>query len=89
MQRLTIQAATHLSAQGLYSALSDFHPELVVDDEDKFFVSVDLGSDRQVVEVLDALHRFLDSRAEETVVNSMVVSLDERHYTLHSTPTTL
>jgi hypothetical protein len=81
---LTIQAATPLSAQGLCSALSPFNAELTTDDEGRSFVSVELGSDRQVVEVLNALQRHLDTRAEGTVVDSVVVALDERKYTMHS-----
>jgi hypothetical protein len=83
MQRLMIRAATHSSAQGLYSALSAFNPELLADDEDGWFASVELGSDQNVVEVFDAIQRFVDSRAAGAVPNSVVVALDEREYTIH------
>jgi hypothetical protein len=57
MQMFTVQAATPASAAALYSALSPFHPELETDDEGRCSVSVALGSDRQVLEVLDAIPR--------------------------------
>jgi hypothetical protein len=80
VQRLTIQAASPLSAQGLYSALSEFSPDFTTDDEGTCFVSVDLGSDRHVVFVLDSLQRFVDSRAAGAAVNTVVVQLDDRRY---------
>ena len=84
MQRLTIQAATHLSAQSLYSALSEFSPQFTVDDELQSFVSVDLGSDRQVVEVLDAVQRFVDARAEGAAMTSLLVAVNEKRYRLNA-----
>ena len=84
MQRLTIEAATHLSAQGLYSALSVFDPELTTDDGGACFVTVDLGSDRQVVEVLDAVQRFVDTRAEGAAMNSLIVAVNEKRYRLNA-----
>jgi hypothetical protein len=36
-----------------------------------------------VVEVFDAIQRFVDSRAAGAVPNSVVVALDEREYTIH------
>ena len=85
MQRLTIEAATHLSAQGLFSVLSEFNPALTVDDETgRYFVSVDLGSDRRVVEVLNAVQRFVDMRAEGTAMNSLVVAVNDKRYRLNA-----
>ena len=85
MQRLTIEAATHLSAQDLFGVLAEFNPALTVDDETgRFFVSVDLGSDRRVVEVLNTVQRFVDMRAEGTAMNSLVVAVDERRYRLNA-----
>jgi hypothetical protein len=83
MQMFTVQAATPASAAALYSALSPFHPELETDDEGRCSVSVALGSDRQVLQVLDAIHQHLRSRGEVGTVNSLTVALDERTYTLH------
>ena len=80
MQRLTIQAASRWSAQGLYSALSEFRPDFTTDDEGTCFVSVDLGDDGHVAEVLSTLQRFLDSRGDSVVAHSVLVSLDERRY---------
>ena len=77
MQVMTIEAATPLSAQGLYSALAAFHPELVTDDEGRCYVSVQLGNDRRAAEVLDTLHEHLRSRAEDASVSSVTVALDE------------
>ena len=36
MQRLTIQAATRLSAQTLYGTLSEFHPEVFSVDDPEY-----------------------------------------------------
>lgn len=84
MQRLTIQAATHLSAQGLYSALSEFDPELATDIDGQCFVSVDLGSDRQVVRVLDAVQRFVDARTEGAAMTSLIVAVNDKRYRLNA-----
>ena len=85
MQRLTIEAATHLSGQELFSELSEFNPALIIDDEDRCFVSVDLGSDRRVVEVLNAVQRFVDARAEGATMNSsLMVSVNEKRYRLNA-----
>jgi hypothetical protein len=83
VRRLTIQAATPSSAHDLNSALSVFYPQVVTDDEGKCFVSVELGSDREVVEVLAAIQRFVDAKAVDAVKKSVVVALDERRYTFH------
>ena len=80
MQRLTIQAASLWSAQGLYSALSEFRPDFTTDDDGTSFVSVDLGDDAHVAEILSAVQRFLDSRGDGVAVHSVLVSLDERRY---------
>jgi hypothetical protein len=86
MHRLTVQAATYLSAQSICSALSEFDPELIVEDDDQFFILVDLGSNRHVVEAVNALHGFLGARADGTAVTSMFVALDDGVDTLHATP---
>lgn len=83
MQHLTIQAATRLSAQDLYSALSEFKTNLVTDEEGRYLVSVELGSDRNLVEVLATIQEFVDSGADGVVANSMVFSLNDRAYTIH------
>ena len=78
MQILTIKAATVESAAALYSAMSAFQPELETDDEGGCYVSFDLGSDKRVLEVLNALEDFLAVRAESQGVASMSVALDGR-----------
>jgi hypothetical protein len=60
-----------------------FYPQVVTDDEGKCFVSVELGSDRDVVEVLAAIQRFVDARAADAVEKSVVVAINERQYTFH------
>jgi len=83
MQMLTIKAATQGSGRALYNALEEFHPELDQVEDGGYHVSVGLGSDRRVLEVLDAIQAFLADRAAGTV-DSMTVSLDGRDYTLHT-----
>jgi hypothetical protein len=61
MQAITIETATPLSARGLYHALAEFDPQLSTDDKGRCFVSVQVGSDQQVVEVIDAIEAFVDS----------------------------
>jgi hypothetical protein len=82
MQQLTIRAANHLAAQDLYSALAAFAPELSTDDEGRCFVSVELGSDERVLEVLDAVQRFVGSRAEGALRDSVIIEMDEREFTI-------
>jgi len=83
VQILTINAATGESAQALYRALSPFQPELDSDEQGAHSVSVELGSDKRVVEVLDAIQLFLAGRAAGTVTSSLTVALDGHDYTLH------
>jgi gamma-glutamylcyclotransferase (GGCT)/AIG2-like uncharacterized protein YtfP len=78
MRALTIEAKSLESAQQLYSALSAFHPELVGSDDEGYRVRVELGSfDTQVIEVLDAVERFANSRKSATSLE-----LDGRRYTV-------
>jgi hypothetical protein len=53
MPMITLEAATPQSGRALYSALSPFDPELDTDDEGKCFVSVSVGSVREMLEVRD------------------------------------
>ena len=62
MQRLTVEAKSQGSAQGLYHALSAFDPDLTI-DQGKFLVSIDLGEMEHTVRVLNVLQGFLDGRA--------------------------
>ena len=81
MQLLTIQAASPASAAALHNVLSVFQPELETDDEGRSSVSVVLGSDRQVVAVLDRIHEHLRSRPDGEAVSTLVVALDDREAT--------
>jgi hypothetical protein len=71
MKMLTIQTATSESAHGLYNALWAFHPELDKDDEGESIVSVELGSDRQVHEIFDALDLHRDSLTVDPAISSV------------------
>jgi hypothetical protein len=85
VQALTIKAATAESGRRLYSALSMFRPELELDDEGRQFVVVRFDTDREVVELLNILHRFLDqSMNEDESVSSVSVAVDGRSYGLHA-----
>ena len=53
MPMITLEAATPQSGRALYSALSPFDPELDTDYEGKCFVSVSVGSVREMLEVRD------------------------------------
>jgi hypothetical protein len=82
VQMLTIKAATPESGRSLYDALQQFHPELGQTESGDYYVSVGLGGDRRVLDVLDAISAYLADRAEGTV-GSMNISLDGRAYTIH------
>ena len=85
VQALTIKAATAESGRRLYSALSTFRPELELDDAGRQFVVVRFDTDREVVELLNILHRFLDqSMNEDESVSSVSVAVDGRSYGLHA-----
>jgi len=83
MQNLSIQAASFESATRLRSALDPFQPELTKDTEGRYFVSVQLGSDSHVVEILDAIQDHLAKRAQDEPVSLLTVALDDRRYTVH------
>jgi hypothetical protein len=59
MRTITLEAATPESGRALYSALSPFYPEFDVDGEGKCFVSVSFGSQKEMLEVLGAIHLHL------------------------------
>jgi hypothetical protein len=84
MRTLTIEAASLQSAQGLYSALSDFSVELIEYEDGKYRVAVDLtGNDRHIVRVLDAVERYVTDRGG----GPARLDLDGRNNTLHPEPT--
>jgi hypothetical protein len=83
VQTLTIEAVTEQSGQALFHALSRFQPHWTKDEQGRYFVTVMLGSDERVLEVLDAIEGHLAERAEGDPASSLRVALDGRQYTLH------
>ena len=53
MPMIMLEASTPRSGRALYSALSSFFPEFDTDDEGKCFVSVSVGSVKEMLEVRD------------------------------------
>jgi hypothetical protein len=85
VQALTIEAATPESGLKLYNALSRFHPELELDDEDRQLIIVWFDTDREIADLLDTLHRFLDQRMNgDESVSSVCVATAGRSYNLHA-----
>jgi len=81
MRSMTIEARSLQSARALYSALSEFQPEMTGSDYEGYRVSIELGSsDGQIVAVLDLLEKHVSERATEPAR----VELDGRRYTLHA-----
>jgi hypothetical protein len=79
LQTLTIKARSTESARGLLDALSMFHPELVEGEDGGQSVVVDLGNDRDIIAVLNALERCVSDRADGPVP----LELEGRTYTMH------
>jgi hypothetical protein len=64
MRVITAGARSLYAAHGLYSALSEFHPELNGIEDDGYRVSIELGSsDRRIIAVLDILDEYVTERA--------------------------
>jgi hypothetical protein len=83
MQRLTVDASTNEVAQGVYSALAGFWPEIVERPDGGYEVVVALGgSDTQIIEVLSALERHVTERGN----GPAKIDLEGRSYTLHAQP---
>jgi hypothetical protein len=60
---LTIEAGPLPVAHGLYSALSEFHPELVGDDSQGYRITVELGSnDARIIAVLESIQAHVTAR---------------------------
>jgi hypothetical protein len=82
MQMLNIVAVSPESARGLVDALSDFDVELIQATDGGYEVTVTLGaSDREIVEVLNALEQYVNTRS--TLAR---LSLNGRDYVMHSEP---
>ena len=78
MRAFTIKTKSLESAQSLFAALRQFDPALGGSSSDGYFVSVDVGgSDRRILDVLDAIHEHVQ-RHDVTRVE-----LDGRVYTVH------
>jgi hypothetical protein len=86
VQTLTIHAASLESGRALYSALYRFHPEFEPDANGSCFVSIDLGDDRHVLEVLAAIEDYVSDRPQGSAARSVSVALAGRGYTIHSRP---
>jgi hypothetical protein len=83
MQSITIEALTPDSAFALRDALSAFRAELRVTEEGRSYVEVKLGqSDREIVEVLNAVEDYVTKRAS----GPARIGLNGREYALHAVP---
>jgi hypothetical protein len=83
MQKLTVDASTTEVAQGLFSALASFHPEIVDRSDGGHQVVVALGgSDAQIIAILSALERYVTERGN----GPAKIDLAGRSYTLHAQP---
>jgi hypothetical protein len=76
---LIIEAPTLPVAHGLYSALSEFHPELGGDGKNGYRVTVEMGTERQLAGVLGGIQAYVSVRDE----GPARVDLDGRRYTFH------
>jgi hypothetical protein len=83
MRRLTIEAASLVSARGFYDALSGLGCELEQDDSGNFQVRVPIDGDRKLAAVLDALQRHTSRR--NTDGHATLLELDGRSYLLERT----
>jgi hypothetical protein len=81
MRAITIDAKSFESAQGIYSALSDFRPELSGSDAQGYRVSVELRAGWQVVNILAVLEGYVTRRHD----GPARIELDGRRYTLEAT----
>ena len=80
MRSLTIQAGQLPLAQGLYNALSEFHPEVTGDDSEGYGLTVEMGSDARIVAVLEALQAHVTARDDGPVR----MELEGHRYTFHA-----
>jgi len=80
MQMLTIQAKTPASARALQRALSKFEPTITTDEQGKCLISVQIGSERHAVEVLDSMRKHFAGRAGDGPVTVLTVVGSDREY---------
>jgi hypothetical protein len=82
MKTLSIEARTAETAQGLRSALADFEPEVIEQDQETFAVRVDLalygGAD--IGSVLRAIQQYVASYQ----TGSALIDLDGCTYTMEA-----
>jgi hypothetical protein len=83
MQTLSIEATSSKSARRLFAVLSRFDPRWSTDEVGRYFVSVQLGSDKHQAAVLDTIDRHRLACAESDPVRSLTVSVDEPRYSIH------
>ena len=79
METITIEAATPDLGRVLYSALSAFYPELDIDADGNCIVSVRLSSERQRLEVTDAIQLHLADRGDDAVNSVSFAPGNEQH----------
>jgi hypothetical protein len=80
MRALTIEAGPLPVAHGLYSALSEFHPELAGDDHEGYRLTVELGNDdARIVAVLEGIQAHVTARDN----GPARVELEGHHHTFH------
>jgi hypothetical protein len=83
MQKLTVDASTNEVAQGLFSALAGFWPEIVERADGGYQLVVALGGgDEQIIAILSALERHVTERGD----GPAKIELAGRSYTLHAQP---
>ena len=80
MRKLTIEAKSRESAYGFYTALKDFHPELIETKYRQYAVRIAVFPQTDVVAVLNALVDYMTDKGRSPAV---VVALDDRRHTLH------
>jgi hypothetical protein len=78
MRAITIEARSLESAQGIYNALSEFHPGLSGSDAEGYRVSVSLSAGWQIVNILGVLEGYVTSRDDRPAR----IELDGRRYNL-------
>jgi hypothetical protein len=80
MRKISIEATDVETAEGFYSALSAFSPELLEDAAGRYRVQVSLGNNEEFVAALNALHLHLTSGHCLTAP----VEVDGARYMLHA-----
>ena len=82
MESLTIRARSVASARAMITAVSGFRAELFCDGYRQYRVEVTLGSDREIVDVLNTLERYMNERQS----GPALIGLNGHEYTMHPDP---